>query len=80
MRREIIRKKLDSLEADNWHEEKRKADDDDDDEYDPLADASSGDGASPAAEHCRACFCCAVTLPPPLVDAQDLAVIVWHAR
>jgi len=41
-RRHITQKKLDALEADNWQEDKRKADDDDD-EYDPLADASSGD-------------------------------------
>ena len=43
-RREIKRKRLDSLEKDNWHEERRLEDEDDDD-YNPLDDASSGDGA-----------------------------------
>merc|ERR1712008_403057 len=41
-RAEIQRKKLAALEADNWVEERPK-DDDDDDEYNPLADADSGD-------------------------------------
>ena len=43
-RNEIKRKRLESLEADNWHEDRRQADEDDDD-YNPLDDASSGDGA-----------------------------------
>ena len=44
-RAEIKRKRLESLERDNWHDDKRgKGDDDDDDAYDPLLDASSGDG------------------------------------
>lgn len=41
-RRLILQKKLDALESDNWHEDRRKEDADDDD-YDPFADASSGD-------------------------------------
>lgn len=43
-RNEIKRKRLESLEADNWQEDKRR-DDDEDDDYNPLDDASSGDGA-----------------------------------
>jgi len=42
-RNEIKRKRLDSLEADNWQEEKRKDEDEEDDDYNPLDDASSGD-------------------------------------
>jgi zinc finger HIT domain-containing protein 1 len=43
MRNEIKRKRLDSLEADNWHEERRTVEEADDDDYNPLDDASSGD-------------------------------------
>ena len=46
-RDEIIRKRLQSLEADNWQEDKRRDEADlEDDDYNPLADASSGDGKS----------------------------------
>jgi len=44
-RNEIKRKRLESLEADNWQEDKRK-DEDEDDDYNPLDDASSGDEVS----------------------------------
>ena len=43
-RKEIKRKRLDSLEADNWQEDRRK-DDEEDDDYNPLDDDESGDGA-----------------------------------
>ena len=43
-RAEILRKKLKSLEADNWVEERTTADDDDE-EY--IHQASDGDGACP---------------------------------
>ena len=36
MRNEIKRKRLDSLEADNWHEERRTVEEADDDDYNPL--------------------------------------------
>ena len=41
-RAEIKRKRLASLEADNWVEDRRRDDDEDDDEY--IQEASSGDG------------------------------------
>ena len=44
-RNEIKRKRLESLEADNWHEDRRK-DEEEDDDYNPLDDASSGDEVS----------------------------------
>ena len=45
MRAEIKRKRLESLEADNWHEERRKDEEDEDEDYNPLDDDASGDGA-----------------------------------
>lgn len=42
-RQEILRKKLESLEADNWQQDKRKDEDSEDDNYNPLDGASSGD-------------------------------------
>ena len=45
-RAEIKRKRLESLESDNWHEAQHI--DDNDEEYNPLDDASSGDEVSVA--------------------------------
>ena len=44
MRDEIKRKRLASLEQDNWHEERRTVDEDEDEDYVPLDDDESGDG------------------------------------
>ena len=45
-RSEIKRKRLNSLEADNWQEERHKDVDEDDDDYNPMDDDdASGDGA-----------------------------------
>ncbi|KOO25464.1 hypothetical protein Ctob_012001 [Chrysochromulina tobinii] len=41
-RNQIKRKRLDSLEADNWHESRAKEEEEDDD-YNPMDDDESGD-------------------------------------
>ena len=71
-RREIKRKRLDSLEKDNWHEERRLEDEDDDD-YNPLDDASSGDGARRRADRRRAA---AYPIPLPVPRTSVLAVLM----
>ena len=50
-RKEIKRKRLDSLEADNWQEERQREVDDEDDDYNPLDDGDSGDGARATPPH-----------------------------
>ena len=53
-RKEIKRKRLDSLENDNWQEERQKLEDEEDDDYNPLDDGDeSGDGV-----HARARILC----------------------
>lgn len=72
VRAEIKRKRLESLEADNWHEDKRQAEEEEDDDYNPLDDASSGDGIS-ASRHDRRLS--SVLLPRGASDVRD--VVPW---
>ena len=43
-RKEIKRKRLDSLENDNWQEERQREVDDEDDDYNPMDDGDSDSG------------------------------------
>ena len=74
-RKEIKRKRLDSLENDNWQEERQREVDDEDDDYNPMDDGDSDSGThTPPPDFfavrlasIRALRCCACSDPHRLL-------------